>query len=101
MLDRVKSQLLNSVKTNQDILNDIKTRLDTYSSEVMDLRDAMNEAVNKTIETEGLNNLNHNSLEENKVQLPRANIIQTFQFVKVNLIYGCFSMSFCSSEILF
>ncbi|XP_073463613.1 laminin subunit alpha-5 isoform X3 [Aquarana catesbeiana] len=69
LLDRVKAELLNSVKANQDILNDIKTRLDTYSSEVMDLRGAMNEAVNKTIETEGLNSLNRNSLEENKLKL--------------------------------
>lgn len=69
MLDRVKAELLNSVKGNQDILNDIKTRLDTYNSEVMDLRDAMNEAVNKTIETEDLNSLNHNSIQEYKVQL--------------------------------
>lgn len=72
MLDRVKADLLNSVKANQDILNDIKTKLDTYNSEVMDLRDAMNEAVNKTIETKGLNSLNHNSLEETKVQLQQG-----------------------------
>lgn len=68
MLDRVKAELLSDLKANQDLLNVIKKKLDTYSSEVMDLRDAMNEAVNKTSETEGLNSLNYNNLEENKVQ---------------------------------
>ncbi|XP_068120602.1 laminin subunit alpha-5 [Hyperolius riggenbachi] len=63
-LDRVKAGLLTSVKHNQDLLTEVKGRLDTYNSEVMDLLDAMNEAVNKTIETNGLNSLNHNSLEE-------------------------------------
>ncbi|XP_075032849.1 laminin subunit alpha-5 isoform X1 [Mixophyes fleayi] len=69
LLDRVKTELLTSLKANQDLLSDIRKRLDTYSSEVMDLRDAMNEAVNKTIEAEGLNSLNYNNLEENKLKI--------------------------------
>ncbi|CAJ0956348.1 unnamed protein product [Ranitomeya imitator] len=66
LLDRIKAELFSSVKANQDLLNEIKKKLEIYSAEVMDLRDAMNEAVNKIIETEGLNSLNYNNLEENK-----------------------------------
>ncbi|KAG8566984.1 hypothetical protein GDO81_013453 [Engystomops pustulosus] len=69
LLDRVKAELLSSLKANQDLLNEIRKRLETYNSEVMDLRDALNEAVNKTIETEGLNSLNYNNLEENKLKV--------------------------------
>ncbi|KAM9296559.1 laminin subunit alpha-5 [Gastrophryne carolinensis] len=68
VLERVKAELQSAGKQNQDLLNLIKNQLDTYNSEVMDLRDAMNEALNKTIETEGLNNQNYNNLEENKVK---------------------------------
>ncbi|XP_073539088.1 laminin subunit alpha-5 [Phyllobates terribilis] len=69
LLDRIKAELFSNLKANQDLLNEIKKKLEIYSAEVMDLRDAMNEAVNKIIETEGLNSLNYNNLEENKIKV--------------------------------
>ncbi|KAM4622730.1 laminin subunit alpha-5-like [Discoglossus pictus] len=69
LLERVKTEMLTQLQTNQDLLSETKKRLDRYSSEVMDLRDAMNEAVNKTRQTEDLNSVNYNNLEENQLKL--------------------------------
>ncbi|KAG8447132.1 hypothetical protein GDO86_014548 [Hymenochirus boettgeri] len=69
LLDRVKLELVSSLQTNQDLLDKIKKGLDTYSSEVMDLRDALNEAVNKTRQSEDLNSLNQNHLEDHSLKV--------------------------------
>ncbi|XP_053308878.1 laminin subunit alpha-5 isoform X2 [Spea bombifrons] len=69
LLDRVKAELVKALQTNQELLSETKRRLDTYNSEVMDLRDALNEAVNKTRQTEDLNTLNQNNLEENTLKI--------------------------------
>lgn len=68
MLHRVKSELFGKLESNQGLVNSISDRLDRYSSELMDLRDALNEAVNKTRQTEDLSSLNRNHLEEYQVQ---------------------------------
>ncbi|XP_066443017.1 laminin subunit alpha-5 [Eleutherodactylus coqui] len=73
LLDRVKAELLSSLTTNQGLLHEVKKRLENYSSNVMDLRDAMNEALSKTRETEELNNQNYNNLEENKLKINDLN----------------------------
>ncbi|XP_067324319.1 laminin subunit alpha-5 isoform X1 [Anolis sagrei] len=64
LLDRVKDELFNKLESNQGLVSRINDQLDQYSSELMDLRDALNEAVNKTRQTEDLNSLNRNHLEE-------------------------------------
>ncbi|XP_044311344.1 laminin subunit alpha-5 isoform X3 [Varanus komodoensis] len=64
LLDRVKVELLSKLESNQELVDHINSQLDRYSSELMDLRDALNEAVNKTRQTEDLNSLNRNHLEE-------------------------------------
>ncbi|XP_029467612.1 laminin subunit alpha-5 isoform X2 [Rhinatrema bivittatum] len=64
LLDQVKNEMSNKSETNQDLLNNIKDRLAKHSSELMDLRDALNEAVNKTRQTDDMNSLNQNHLEE-------------------------------------
>ncbi|EMP23762.1 Laminin subunit alpha-5 [Chelonia mydas] len=64
LLPRVKSKLYSKWESNQDLVKSIKDLLAQYSSELMDLRDAVNEAVNKTRQTEDLNSLNRNNLEE-------------------------------------
>ncbi|XP_053250423.1 laminin subunit alpha-5 isoform X2 [Podarcis raffonei] len=64
LLDRVKTELFNKLESNQELMNQINGQLDQYSTELMDLRDALNEAVNKTRQTEDLNSLNRNHLEE-------------------------------------
>ncbi|XP_054836339.1 laminin subunit alpha-5 [Eublepharis macularius] len=64
LLQRVKTELFSKLESNQELVNNINDRLDQYSSELMDLRDALNEAVNKTRQTEDLSSLNRNHLEE-------------------------------------
>ena len=61
-------ELYSKLESNQELVNQINDQLDQYSSELMDLRDAMNEAVNKTRQAEDLNSLNRNHLEETQVQ---------------------------------
>lgn len=69
MLHRVRSELHARSQSNQDLLSSIQERLAQHSSQLMDLRDALNEAVNKTRQTEDLNSLNRNNLEESQVDL--------------------------------
>ncbi|XP_069506839.1 laminin subunit alpha-5 isoform X2 [Ambystoma mexicanum] len=66
LLNRVRDEMFNKVDVNQDLVNDIRDRLSKYSSELMDLRDALNEAVNQTRQTDDLNSLNQNTLEESQ-----------------------------------
>lgn len=69
MLHQVKSELYARWESNQDLVSSIQDRLAQHSSQLMDLRDALNEAVNKTRQTEDLNSLNRNNLEESQVDL--------------------------------
>ncbi|XP_010217993.1 PREDICTED: laminin subunit alpha-5 [Tinamus guttatus] len=66
LLHRVKNELYTRWEANQDLVKSIRERLAQHSSELMDLRDALNEAVNKTRQTEDLNSLNRNNLEESQ-----------------------------------
>uniref|UniRef100_A0A8C3NPG6 Laminin subunit alpha 5 n=1 Tax=Cyanoderma ruficeps TaxID=181631 RepID=A0A8C3NPG6_9PASS len=66
LLHRVKSELHARWQSNQDLVSSIQERLAQHSSQLMDLRDALNEAVNKTRQTEDLNSLNRNNLEESQ-----------------------------------
>uniref|UniRef100_A0A8B9BKZ0 Laminin subunit alpha 5 n=1 Tax=Anser brachyrhynchus TaxID=132585 RepID=A0A8B9BKZ0_9AVES len=69
VLHRVKSEFHSHWESNQDLVSSIQDRLAQHSSQLMDLRDALNEAVNKTRQTEDLNSLNRNNLEESQVDL--------------------------------
>ncbi|KAJ6665753.1 hypothetical protein lerEdw1_002123 [Lerista edwardsae] len=64
LLDRVKTEFFSKLDSNQGIVNQINDQLDQFSSKLMDLRDALNEAVNKTRQAEDLNSLYRNHLEE-------------------------------------
>ncbi|XP_054701379.1 laminin subunit alpha-5 [Grus americana] len=66
LLHRVKSELHTRWESNQDLVSSIQDQLAQHSSQLMDLRDALNEAVNKTRQTEDLNSLNRNNLEESQ-----------------------------------
>uniref|UniRef100_A0A670Y1P9 Laminin subunit alpha 5 n=1 Tax=Pseudonaja textilis TaxID=8673 RepID=A0A670Y1P9_PSETE len=68
LLNRVRNELFSKLETNQQLVNQINDQLDQYNSDLMDLRDALNEAVNKTRQTEDLNSLNRNHLEETQKQ---------------------------------
>lgn len=69
VLHQVKSELHVRWESNQELVSSIRDRLAQHSSQLMDLRDALNEAVNKTRQTEDLNSLNRNNLEESQVEL--------------------------------
>ncbi len=67
MLDRVNKELAGRQGENNDLAKAIRDRLARFHSEMMDLRDALNEAVNNTARAAELNNVNEKTLEDNKV----------------------------------
>ncbi|XP_051832660.1 laminin subunit alpha-5 [Antechinus flavipes] len=76
LLNRVQSQLTSRWEESQALASSIRERLAQHSSQLMDLRDALNEAVNKTRLTEELNSRNQEHLEERlqkKKELEREN----------------------------
>ncbi|XP_072852864.2 laminin subunit alpha-5 isoform X1 [Pogona vitticeps] len=83
LLDRVKMELYSKLESNQELVNQINDQLDQYSSELMDLRDAMNEAVNKTRQAEDLNSLNRNHLEE--TQQKRKELQEQYEVIQNTL----------------
>ncbi|RMB95824.1 hypothetical protein DUI87_27938 [Hirundo rustica rustica] len=87
LLHRVRSELHARWQSNQDLVSSIQERLAQHSSQLMDLRDALNEAVNKTRQTEDLNSLNRNNLEESQqksqeLQKQHALVQETLQMAK-------------------
>lgn len=69
MLKRVNKELVGRQAENDDLAKAIKTRLGDFHSKMMDLRDALNEAVNNTARASEINNVNEKTLEDNKVSL--------------------------------
>lgn len=67
VLDRVNKQLAGPHGDNKDLAKAIRDRLARFHSEMMDLRDALNEAVNNTARAAEINNVNEKTLEDNKV----------------------------------
>ncbi|XP_030280261.1 laminin subunit alpha-5 isoform X2 [Sparus aurata] len=66
LLDRVNKELAGRQGENNDLAKTIRDRLTRFNSEMMDLRDALNEAVNNTARASELNNINEKTLEDNK-----------------------------------
>nr|XP_033943330.1 laminin subunit alpha-5 isoform X2 [Pseudochaenichthys georgianus] len=66
LLDRVNKELANRQGKNSDMAKTIKDRLARFHSEMMDLRDALNEAVNNTARAAEINNNNEKTLEDNQ-----------------------------------
>ncbi|XP_030319124.1 laminin subunit alpha-5 isoform X1 [Calypte anna] len=90
LLHRVRSELHARWQSNQDLVSSIQDRLLQHSSQLMDLRDALNEAVNKTRQTEDLNSLNRNNLEESQqksreLQKQHALVQETLKMAKDSL----------------
>lgn len=67
MLDRVNKELASRQGQNSDSAQAIRDRLNRFNSQMMDLRDALNEAVNSTARAAELNNVNEKALEDNQV----------------------------------
>ncbi|KAM7405319.1 hypothetical protein PAMP_012591 [Pampus punctatissimus] len=66
LLDRVNKELASRQVGNDDMAKAIRDRLTRLHSQMMDLRDALNEAVNKTARAAEINNINEKTLEDNK-----------------------------------
>ncbi|XP_056241478.1 laminin subunit alpha-5 isoform X1 [Seriola aureovittata] len=66
LLDRVNKELASRQGENTDLAKAIRDRLARFHSEMMDLRDALNEAVNSTARAAEINNVNEKALEDNK-----------------------------------
>ncbi|XP_043984093.1 laminin subunit alpha-5 isoform X1 [Gambusia affinis] len=66
LLDRVIKELANRQQENVNLTKAIRDRLHRFTSEMINLRDALNEAVNNTARAAELNSVNEKTLEENK-----------------------------------
>ncbi|XP_022051460.2 laminin subunit alpha-5 isoform X1 [Acanthochromis polyacanthus] len=65
LLDRVNKELAGRQGENNDLAKAIRDRLSHFHSQMMDLRDALNEAVNNTARAAEINNANEKMLESN------------------------------------
>ncbi|XP_069573485.1 laminin subunit alpha-5 [Brachyistius frenatus] len=65
LLDRVNKELRDRQVGNSDLAKTIRDKLSRFHSSMMDLRDALNEAVNNTARAAELNNANQKILEDN------------------------------------
>ncbi|XP_068161173.1 laminin subunit alpha-5 isoform X2 [Antennarius striatus] len=66
LLDRVTKELAGRQRENEDSARDIRDHLTRIHSQMMDLRDALNEAVNNTARAADLNSLNEETLKDNQ-----------------------------------
>ncbi|MEQ2217072.1 hypothetical protein XENOCAPTIV_012982, partial [Xenoophorus captivus] len=64
LLDRVNMELANRQEENLNLTQAIRDRLLRFRSEMIDLRDALNEAVNNTARAAELNSVNEKTLEK-------------------------------------
>uniref|UniRef100_A0AAQ6AMH3 Laminin subunit alpha-5 n=1 Tax=Amphiprion ocellaris TaxID=80972 RepID=A0AAQ6AMH3_AMPOC len=69
VLDRVNKELAGRHGENSDLVKAIRDHLSRFHSQMMDLRDALNEAVNNTARAAEINNVNEKMLESNNVSL--------------------------------
>lgn len=70
VLDRVNEELANRREENLNLTEAIRDQLLRFTAEMIDLRDALNEAVNNTARAAELNSVNEKTLEENNVRNP-------------------------------
>ncbi|XP_059188801.1 laminin subunit alpha-5 isoform X2 [Centropristis striata] len=76
LLDRVNKELAGRHGENDDLAKAIRDRLSRFHSEMMDLRDALNEAVNNTARAAEINNANQKTLEDNKRRIEELQVKQ-------------------------
>lgn len=69
MLERVHKHLIGRQQENDDAAAAIRTRLNRLHSDMMDLRDALNDAINNTAQAEEVNDANEKNLEDHQVSL--------------------------------
>ncbi|XP_051518234.1 laminin subunit alpha-5 [Myxocyprinus asiaticus] len=64
LVDRVKNEITNRTVNNEAVAKNIRNKLNQFNQQLVDLRDALNEAVNNTAHTVEANNINQKHLEE-------------------------------------
>lgn len=68
-MERVHKHLGGRQQENDDAASAIRTRLNQLHSDMMDLRDALNDAINNTARAEEVNDANEKNLEDHQVSL--------------------------------
>ncbi|XP_076132765.1 laminin subunit alpha-5 isoform X1 [Alosa pseudoharengus] len=69
LLERVNTEMVNRTAANEDKVQDIKDHLKKFHDQLMDLREAVNEAVKNTGIAAEVNNMNQKTLEESQKKL--------------------------------
>ncbi|XP_037539701.1 laminin subunit alpha-5 [Nematolebias whitei] len=69
LLDRVHKELANLHAESQNLTKEIRDRLEHLHSDLMDLREVLNEAVNNAARAAELNNLNEKTLEDSNMRI--------------------------------
>uniref|UniRef100_A0A671KLI3 Laminin subunit alpha-5-like n=1 Tax=Sinocyclocheilus anshuiensis TaxID=1608454 RepID=A0A671KLI3_9TELE len=67
VVDRVKSEIANRTLNNEAVAENIRNKFNQFNQQLMDLRDAMNEAVKNTANAVEANNINEKRMEELQV----------------------------------
>lgn len=71
VIDRVKNEIANRTLNNEAVAENIRKKLNQFNQQLMDLRDAMNEAVKNTANAVEANNINEKRMEELQVFVHR------------------------------
>lgn len=74
VLDRVNKHLAARQQEIDDAVAAIRARLNRLHSEMMDLRDALNDAINNTARAEEVNDANEKNLEDHQVSLDMKDV---------------------------
>lgn len=79
VLDRVSRQLVDRQEENDNLTRSISDRLSRLHADTMDLRDALNEAVNNTARAAEINNANEKSLDDHNVRAAEEGTWRTWR----------------------
>uniref|UniRef100_A0A8C1MCI5 Laminin, alpha 5 n=1 Tax=Cyprinus carpio TaxID=7962 RepID=A0A8C1MCI5_CYPCA len=64
VVDRVQNEIANRTLNNEAVAENIRNKLNQFNQQLMDLRDAMNEAVKNTANATEANNINEKRMED-------------------------------------
>uniref|UniRef100_A0A8C1UBQ2 Laminin, alpha 5 n=1 Tax=Cyprinus carpio TaxID=7962 RepID=A0A8C1UBQ2_CYPCA len=80
VVDRVQNEIANRTLNNEAVAENIRNKLNQFNQQLMDLRDAMNEAVKNTANATEANNINEKRMEElqveNQLQMAEDDVTQ-------------------------
>uniref|UniRef100_A0A8K9UV88 Laminin subunit alpha-5 n=1 Tax=Oncorhynchus mykiss TaxID=8022 RepID=A0A8K9UV88_ONCMY len=74
LLEKVKDQLVSRVVDNEGLVKDIRESLGKFHDQLMDLRDALNQAVNNTAVASDTNAVNEKRLEDCQQHVDELNV---------------------------